>query len=385
MKNIRVANIIEEGRLGGPQVRISEVASLLQERYNNIYTKVILPIFLSENFQEKLNAQKIPFKPIPLHRLGKGWKIILKYLMWFPVEIVLIWKLFRKESFDVIHVSGGSWQVKGVLAGKLSGAKVLWHLNDTKMPSVIKFIFRFIAKFCADGFIVAGNRVKKYYVHDLGFGDSKPVFVIQAPVDCNKFDPSRVQADERIGSMPGLKIVSVGNVSPVKGFEYFLQMASKLNQQFDGLSFSVVGPHWDSQKGYTSKLKKLQDGLDLKNLLFYGSCSDVRAIHKAADIYVCSSVAEASPLSVWEAMAMGKAIVATDVGDISRFIEHGKSGFIVPPESPEKLAEYVGRLVENPELRAAFGSRAREIAVAELDVSIVARHHAEAYESILNY
>jgi glycosyltransferase involved in cell wall biosynthesis len=84
-------------------------------------------------------------------------------------------------------------------------------------------------------------------------------------------------------------------------------------------------------------------------------------------------------------MAMGKAIVATDVGDISRFIEHGKSGFIVPPESPEKLAEYVGRLVENPELRAAFGSRAREIAVAELDVSIVARHHAEAYESILNY
>jgi glycosyltransferase involved in cell wall biosynthesis len=122
----------------------------------------------------------------------------------------------------------------------------------------------------------------------------------------------------------------------------------------------------------------------LNNLSFYGACHDVRQVLKPADIYVCSSIAEASPVSVWEAMSMGKAIVATDVGDVARFLTHGKNGFIVPIKDPESLAEKVDILIRNPEIRKRFGEMAMNVARHKLDVQIIARKHRDAYNSILN-
>lgn len=415
-QTVKVANIIEEGRLAGPQIRIAEVAKVLvrgqrtedgrqrsevrgqkpEDEYQRrrvkenghgggnvkIETTVIFPKYESGPFRERLDAYAIPYIQLPLHRLGRGWKSLLRYVIWFPIEILLLLQTLKKHGFDVVHVSGGSWQVKGVMAGKLAGCRVLWHLNDTRMSGVLRAFFRIVAKWGADGFITAGSRVQKYYVQDLGFGETKPVFVIQAPVDCSYFDTKHVEADERIGKVDGLKIVSVGNVNPLKGVEYFLYMAALLNQKHTDLHFFLVGPHWTSQRLYSRRLEEIRSEEDLYNMTFYGPSSDVRRIHKAIDIYVCASIAEASPISVWEAMAMEKAIVATDVGDIRRFITHGESGYIVPPGDSEALAHYVGRLVQDSELRQSFGTKASQVALEQLDISIVARKHVEAYQWI---
>lgn len=409
---IQVANIIEDGRLGGPQVRIAEVGRVLTSSQwsvvsgqeskskkqkagdrkqqedtgsysaDNIETTVIFPKYESNDFRKRLEEYNVPYIQLPLHRLAKGWKYLLQYIFWFPFEIIALLRVLKKNRFDVVHVSGGAWQIKGVIAGKFAGCRVLWHLNDTRMPGIIRVFFRVIARWAADGFIVAGERVRKYYVEDLGFGDSKPVFEIQAPVDCSYFNPKKVTPDKRISAIEAIKIVSVGNINPLKGFEYFLYMVELLNQRWDGLHFFVVGPHRSSQKRYSQKLKQIKADKGLHNLTFYGPSSDVREIHKAADIYVCTSIAEASPLSVWEAMAMEKAIVATDVGDISRFITHGENGFIVLSADPEALAYYVGKLVENTELREQFGRKARMAALENLDISIAAKKHLEAYRYV---
>jgi glycosyltransferase involved in cell wall biosynthesis len=316
--------------------------------------------------------------------LAKGWKYLLQYIFWFPFEIIILRQVLKRNQFDIVHVSGGSWQIKGVVAGKFAGCQVLWHLNDTGMPGIIRSLFRLIARCCADGFIVAGERVRKYYVEELGFGDTKPVFEIQAPVDCSYFDAKKVKPDETISGIEAIKIVSVGNINPVKGFVYFLDMAKLLNQRYVSLHFFIIGPHWQSQRYYSKKLEQIKEDKNLKNLTFFGPSSDVRRIHKAADIYVCSSIAEASPLSVWEAMAMEKAVVATDVGDISRFITHGENGFIVPPADPEALAYYVGKLVDDKVLREKFGRKARLAALENLDISIAAKKHVEAYQWAVN-
>lgn len=213
-------------------------------------------------------------------------------------------------------------------------------------------------------------------------GTRKPVYEIQAPVDCSYFDSEQVHADLHFGKKKTIKIVSVGNVNPAKGFEYFLKMATSLNKKYSNVEYFIIGAVWESQKSYYRYLSKISEQNNLKNVTFLGDFPDVRPFLKAADIYVCSSIAEASPLSVWEAMAMKKAIVATDVGDINKFIQHGSNGYIVSTKNPTDLAHYVAKLIDAPELRVCFGKKARETAITNLDISIVARNHKNAYQKL---
>ena len=283
---------------------------------------------------------------------------------------------------DIVQCNG-SWQIKGVIAGSLSGAKVVWFLNDTQMPLLLRMIFRRLALICCDAVIANGNRAKKYYLDDLRL-ISIPFEVIQSPVDTSIFEPEKVEKDRKIMNCPGLKIVTVGNVNPLKGIEYFIEMASILNRLYDDLDFFVVGPRFDSQRVYSDKILRLIKQYGLKNLHFYGPSDNIPSVLKAADIYVCSSIAEASPISVWEAMSMEKAIVSTGVGDVANFIKDGESGFVVPIKDAAALAEKVGVLIEDEELRKKFGQKAREVAVKHLDIDICVKKHADFYQKIIN-
>lgn len=379
---LKVVNIIEDGRLAGPQIRIAEVARELGKY--DIETTVVFPKHQSEVFKAKLDQYKVNAVRFPIHRLTRSKIDLLKYFLFLIYEIILLYSFFKKEHFDIIHCSGGSWQYKGLIAGKFAGAKTLWHLNDTGMPPVILFLFRSMASRFADGFIVAGQRVKDFYTAQLHSND-KPIIEIQAPVATANFDPQQVKSDKAVESKQGIKIISIGNLNPLKGYEYFIQMADRLNRSHENLHFFIVGPDFESQKSYVSRLYNLKRKLKVNNLNFYGACHDVRKVLKPADIYVCSSISEASPVSVWEAMSMGKAIVATDVGDVTRFINNEKNGFVVPIKDPESLAEKVDILIRNPERRKKFGEEAIKVARQELDVQIIARHHRDAYYSILNH
>jgi len=319
---LKIAAVTEEGRFGGPQRWISAVSGRLKDfGFNQI---VIFPALDSDRFYEELSLQGISTKRISLHRLTKEKNHLIKFVLLFIPEIIFLYKLFRKENVDIVHCNN-SWQFKGVIAGKLARKKIIWHLHETSTPFFVNIIFKFLASYFCDTFITAGKRVKSYYLSGPGF-TQKQVVGIQAPVDTALFDSEKVVEDPVIAVYAGLKIVTVGNINPTKGVEYFVEMASILNQRYDNLSFFVVGPHLDSQRVYSDKIVGLMKKYDLKNLHFCGSSENIPSILKAADVYVCSSIAEASPISVWEAMSMGKAIVSTDVGDVAKFIKDGVSG-----------------------------------------------------------
>lgn len=378
---MKVANIIEEGRLGGPQIRIAEVAKRLKE--HGVETTVIYPKYQSDLFKQKLDAYGIRNICLPLRRLTKDKKHLIAYFLFFFYEIIYLYLFFKREQFDIIHCSGGSWQFKGIIAGRLAGSKTLWHLNDTSIPGFFRWMFCLIAPKFADGLIVAGKRVREYYVKQLGI-QKIPVFEVQAPVNTDYFDPSKRDCDKTIVNVNGLKIVIVANVNPTKGFDYFMHMAASLNKHYKKLIFFIVGPVYDTQKSYSKMLNKLQDRLRLDNLHFYGTCRDVPSVLNAADIFVFSSISEASPMSVWEAMSMGKAIVSTDVGDVACFLKNEETGFVVPIKDAEALADKVGVLIENPDLREKFGKKAREAACKYLDINVTTQKHMQAYRAVLN-
>lgn len=377
---LRVANIIEEGRLAGPQIRIAEVARHLLDW--GIETTVVYPKLENERFKRKLGEYRIKNKELPLHRLTKDKKLFVKYSLFFFHELILLYRFLKKEQFDIVHCSGGSWQYKGVIAGKLAGSKTLWHLNDTSMPVFIRLLFKIIASIFTDGLIVSGKQVNEYYVENLGL-QNIPIFEIQAPVDTDYFDPHKIKAGDSLFQNKGINIVTVGNVNPWKGFEYFIHMADMLNSSYKGLNFYIVGPQFNSQKTYSAYLQRLKDKLQLDNLHFMGYCSDIRDILLSADIFVCSSIKEASPMSVWEAMSMGKPIVSTDVGDVPFFLKDGLSGFIVPAKDAKSIADKVKILIANPKLRKAFGEKTRGIARDYLDVKVIVKNHIDAYQKII--
>lgn len=377
---LKVANVIEEGRYGGPQSRIAAVAEKLKK--NGIETVVVFPEKDSDVFYKKLTEKGIQTRRLSQHRLTKQKAHLIKYFVFFVPEAFALYRFFKKERVNIVHCNG-AWQVKGVIAGRLVGARVIWHLNDTQMPPFIKNIFRFLASYFCDAFIAAGKMVQAYYLSDQKFSE-KQIRVIQAPVDTSLFDPQKNKEGPRIEKYSGIKIVTVGNLSRIKGIEYFIEMAATLSRQYSDLNFFVIGSHFDNQKKYSEKMFAMVKKFKLKNVHFYGPSDDIPSVLKAADIYVCSSIAEASPISVWEAMSMAKAIVSTNVGDVSEFIGNGENGFVVPVKDAIALAEKVAILIKNIELRRKFGQQARETAIKHLDIEFCAKKHAQLYREIMD-
>jgi glycosyltransferase involved in cell wall biosynthesis len=206
---------------------------------------------------------------------------------------------------------------------------------------------------------------------------------IQASVDASYFNPKGVIEEELLAKMPGIKIATIGNLNPDKGIEHFIEISRILNDRYKNLNFYIVGAHLDSQKKYSKRLHELVTKHQLGNVFFYGSSNNIPSILKAIDIYVCTSVREASPNAVWEAMAMEKAIVSTDVGDVNLYIKNGKNGFVVQQRDAKAIAEKVGVFIENKELRHKFGKLARAKVVKELDVETSADKYRSFYLEVL--
>lgn len=379
---MKVFNIVEEGIFGGPQKRIADVASNLKER--GIQTTVLLPDNeVSQPYKAFLEEQGIDHLSIPLHRLTRDKSHFVKYVFTSFFEVYNLVKILRKHRPDIVHCNG-SWQIKGIIASRLCGIKNVWHLNDTFMPLVIQLLFKFVAYFFADSFIVACERTKNFYLDNNYFLAKKPVFVVQAPVNTQHFNPDRyVATEDNITSHPGHKVLTVSNVNHSKGLETFIRMVYYVNKNFKGkVNFFVVGAIRKSQQKYYEHLLRVAKSLDLENIYFNGPSREVRKVLNSADVYVCSSDFEASPISVWEALSMKKAIAATDVGDVKTFFEKYQCGLISDVKDSAGLGKNVVDLLNDVAKREALESKAREVAVTIFDIKICADRHANTYQTI---
>jgi glycosyltransferase involved in cell wall biosynthesis len=377
----KVVNIIEDARLGGPQVRIAEVAKRLKD--SEYETTVIIPKKDNERFKTRLEEYGVKYKELSLHRLTKEQNYLIFFLLLFFYELFVLYRFLKKERFDIVHVSGGSWQYKGAIAGKLAGIPVLWHLNDTYTPALFRGLFG-MSSGLATAYAYASKRTKTYYQPYVKADRAE--FTIPAPVDTKKFNLINhiLPPDPLFSELEGKFVIgTVANPSPVKNLETFLKMAERLQTNSEAaLAFVVIGRIHSTQQSYFDSLNNLVTESNI-SVHWAGPRQDVRSLLSRYDVYVCSSLAESSPISVWEAMSMSKPIVSTDVGDVSLYIKDGENGFVVPVGDAERLAERVAQLLMDEELRRKFGALARQTAQEHLDVERCAEKHLEAYRTVL--
>jgi glycosyltransferase involved in cell wall biosynthesis len=114
---------------------------------------------------------------------------------------------------------------------------------------------------------------------------------------------------------------------------------------------------------------------------FLGRRDDVDAILRSLDVAVLSSDFEGKPLFVLECMANRTPLVATAVGGLPELVRDGETGVLVPPRNPEALADAVGRLLVDRDLRARLAAAAAE-ELSGLTIEAVACRFAELYETL---
>ena len=98
------------------------------------------------------------------------------------------------------------------------------------------------------------------------------------------------------------------------------------------------------------------------------------------DVVVLPSVSEAFPFSVLEAMSCGRVVVATDVGGVREALE--SNGALVPARDAEAMAAEVRRLLDDPQLRAALGTRARSTVVEKFRVDHTIARYLDLYSEL---
>ena len=107
---------------------------------------------------------------------------------------------------------------------------------------------------------------------------------------------------------------------------------------------------------------------------------NVVAAYHSADVVVLPSVSEAFPFSVLEAMSCGRVVVATDVGGVREALE--SNGALVPARDAEAMAAEVRRLLDDPQLRAALGTRARSTVVEKFRVDHTIARYLDLYSEL---
>jgi glycosyltransferase involved in cell wall biosynthesis len=131
------------------------------------------------------------------------------------------------------------------------------------------------------------------------------------------------------------------------------------------------------------RLKEEVSGMGLeKNIDFLGYREDIPQLLQAMDIFILPSLSEGTPLSILEAMASLKPVVATDVGGLSEIIENGETGFLVPSKDPGSLAAKILLVLENRDLAEKMAAAARKKVVCEYDLSIMVRKYVDLYEGM---
>jgi len=189
----------------------------------------------------------------------------------------------------------------------------------------------------------------------------------------------RAAACAALGLGPDGPVVgTVGNLTAKKDHATLVEAMARLSGERPDARLVVVGagPLEADLRARTARA-----GLTDRAVLG-GSRGDVAGILGAFDVFVLSSRVEGLPIALLEAMAAGRACVATAVGGVPEVITDGVDGLLVPPGDPDALAAALGKLLADPERRADLGARAAERA-ADFDIRAAVRRLEAIYDRAL--
>ncbi len=212
---------------------------------------------------------------------------------------------------------------------------------------------------------------------DLGLGPER-IRVQPNPVDCEYFSPGSVGND--------LTVLCVGRLQHLKGTHVLVRAVPQILERFPKARFvfagndTLTGPGGKSYKDWMlgALSKKHWRGLDFVGRV---SSNEIVSLYRRSTVVVSPSLYDNFPYVCLEAMACGKALVASAVGGIPEMVQHGHTGLLVAPDEPVAIAGAVCDLLASDNERGEMGRRARQHVLDRFEASIIAREMTLVYEA----
>lgn len=297
-------------------------------------------------------------------------------------DLAVLWRLvrlLRKRRIDAVVTvgTGGDRMFWGRLAAWLAGIPVICSaLHSTGLPDHVELSNRLLAPL-TDAFIGVAESHGRYLTEREGCPANR-VRVIPNGVDVDRFRPCPPDPKlrEELGFPEGVPVAGiVAALRPEKNHELFLQAAALIRREVPTAHYVIIG---DGPQ--RAKLETLAKEWSLADVVhFLGLRKDIPELLSLIDVVVLSSHMEANPVSILEAMAAEKPVVATRVGSVPETVLEGQTGYLIAPGNARELADRVVALFQDPEQALALGCAGRKHVLAHWSVNRM----VEGYQDLL--
>jgi glycosyltransferase involved in cell wall biosynthesis len=287
-----------------------------------------------------------------------------------PSDTAWVEGVIREEGAAVAHLHTFASHVVGTRAARRAGVPVIrteHHIAYFTDPSCAPFTRWSLRR--VDASVAISEYVARFVKETMGpIGAAS--YVVRNGVDTAYFAP---RPTERSDADPFTFVVAC-RLEAWKGVDLVVRAIALV----DGARLVVVGDGAER-----ARLEAMARDLGVADrVVFAGYVRDPREQIAAADVAVNSSKDEPLGLSILEALAMGKPVVAFSGGGVPEIVHHGETGWLVRERTVEALAEKLREAARDRGRAAAMGERGRRFAVGECDVRVMCEGYGRVYDAV---
>jgi L-malate glycosyltransferase len=352
---IRIIYCIDNMQLGGTELNAVRTVERLDR---SRFAVEVVCVRADGPLMARYEAAGIPVHAFPMSSLwGVG-------ALRQGVRLV---RLLRDQRIEVVHSHDAYTSVYATLWARVAGVRGViasrrsWHSPHLRgqMLRANRLAYRFAHA------VIGNSPSVARLVETEGGVPASRVVTIPNFLDPQAFDPipdaERVRLLTELGVPSGAFVVGiVARLAPVKDHGTLFHAVASLMESIPAMHVVVVGDGPERQS-----LETLAASIGLADVVhFAGQRPQAPNLHGLFDVSVLCSISEAFPNSILEAMAAARPVVATDVGGNPDAIREGRTGLLVPPSDPSRLAGAIARLHAEPAFRAKLGAAARASAQA---------------------
>ena len=301
-----------------------------------------------------------------------------------PRPLLRLTRLLSRERFDVVHLQDPYPAPMALLASLVFGIPVVTtrHVladdhSNIRADVRSRLLLR-VMRAASDRIILPAARLRTPFAEQSGISPGRMVVVHNGIVSRPLVEGARDLLRRQLGWRSEERIILiVALLRGGKGHEDLFAAMPQILQASPGARLKVVG---DGRE--RARLEALASPLG-EAVAFLGMRSDVPDLMSAADLLVLPSWSEAYPTVLLEAAMAGLPSVTTDVGGAAEIVVDGETGLVVPPRSPDSLAQAIIGIVEDEQRLRSLGLAARRVAIERFTIERQARATLDVYRDLM--
>lgn len=307
------------------------------------------------------NIENISSKEYFFKKYLRSIKVFIKAIP----ETLILRRIIKEKKIDIIHLNHNlNGDRAGIIAGILTRIKIISHYRGLYKPIPIDI---YLSKYI-NTIICISNFTKEEYVNN-GIDENKCITIYNG-VDTSIFYPQSKSNNNKI-------IGCVGRLEIWKGQQILLKAFPEVLKAFPNVKVQFIGDGSNMKE-----LSLLTEKLGITNSVeFVGSVNNIKDYIKEFSIAVHTSInPEPFGRVIIEAMAMGKVVIATNIGGPKEIINNGQDGFLVTANNSKILAKKVIDILNDDELSKKISHNAVEKIKTKFESNIITKEIEKIYE-----